>query len=355
MKLGLGLYRHLLTRDSFRFAKQAGATHIVAHLSDYFRPGDMSTASGDAVWGSTTGSAHWTYDELLALRQSVNQEGMELAALENFDAGHWSDILLDGPRKREQLENIKRSIRNMGRVGIPCMGYYFSIAGVWGRTEIHSARGHAAGVGFLEAQTPAQTPIPNGTVWNMIVDADAPPGHLQPVSHDEMWQRLEHFLSQIVPVAEEAGVRMAAHPDDPPLPVLRGMARLVTQPQHYQRLLDLVPSHHNALEMCLGTIAEMPEGDFDLYEAVDRYSKQNKIAYIHFRNVRGKAPNYEEVFVDEGDIDMLRVLQILHGNGFDGVLVPDHTPQMSCDDPWFAGMGHALGWMSGSLNALKKL
>lgn len=354
MKLGLGLYRHMLNRDNYRFARQAGATHIVAHLTDYFQPGSLSTGSGDAVWGQAGSSTHWSYEELRALRQGINDEGLELAALENFDPGHWHDILLDGPKKREQLENIKRSIRNMGRAGIPCMGYYFSIAGVWGRTEIQSARGGATAVGFLENQAPPQKPIPNGTVWNMVFDADAPPGFLPEVSHDEIWARLEDFLKHIVPVAEEAGVRMASHPDDPPLPVLRGMARLVTQPQHYQRLLDLAPSHHNSLEMCLGTLSEMPEGEFDVYEAVDRYSKGGHISYIHFRNVRGKAPNYEEVFVDEGDIDMHRVLQILHGNGFDGVLVPDHTPQMTCGDPWRAGMAHALGWMGGALSAVQR-
>lgn len=354
MKLGLGLYRHMLDRDNYRFAKQAGATHIVAHLADYFGPGKLSTASGADVLGQAARSSHWTFDELRGLRQEINDEGLELAALENFDPGHWYDVLLDGPRKQEQLENIKRTIRNMGRAGIPCMGYYFSIAGVWGRTEIQSARGGATAVGFLQSQSPPETPIPNGAVWNMVVDAQAPPGHLPEVTHEEIWARLEDFLTSIVPVAEESGVRLAAHPDDPPLPVLRGTARLVTQPQHYQRLLDLLPSHHNALEMCLGTISEMAEGEFGIYEAVDRYSKQGNIAYIHFRNVRGKAPNYEEVFVDEGDIDMFRVLQILHENDFDGVLAPDHTPQMTCDDPWRAGMAHALGWMSGSLNAIRR-
>ncbi len=354
MKLGLGLYRHMLNRDNYRFARQAGATHIVAHLTDYFGPGNLSTASGDEDWGRAASSAYWTYDELRALRQEINDEGLELAALENFDPGHWHDVLLDGPRKQEQLENIKRTIRNMGRAGIPCMGYYFSIAGVWGRTEIQSARGGATAVGFLESQAPEQTPIPNGAVWNMVYDEAAPPGYLPEVSSEQIWGRLEDFLKSIVPVAEEAGVRLASHPDDPPLPVLRGMARLVTQPQHYQRLLDLVPSHHNSLEMCLGTLSEMPEGEFDIYEAVDRYSKGGNISYIHFRNVRGKAPNYEEVFVDEGDIDMFRVLQILHGNGFEGLLVPDHTPQMTCGDPWRAGMAHALGWMSGSLNAIQR-
>ena len=355
MKLGLGLYRHMLTSENFRFAKQAGATHIVAHLVNYFAT-NLSTASGDQVWGvADTNNKIWNYEELDDLRKSVEAEGLKLAAIENFDPAHWYDILLDGPRKQEQLENIKTTIRNMGRAGIPCIGYYFSLAGVWGRTEIQSARGNAMGVGFIKSQTPPETPIPNGTIWNMIYDPDAPAGYVDKVSHEEIWQRIEDFLTTIIPVAEEAGVRLASHPDDPPLPEIRGTARLVTQPQHYQRLLDLVPSHHNSLEMCLGTISEMVEGEFDLYEAVDRYSQQQKISYIHFRNVRGKVPNYAEVFVDEGDIDMFRVLQILHKNNFDGVLIPDHTPQMACAAPWHAGMAYALGWMKASISAIERM
>ncbi|MGA3007412.1 MAG: mannonate dehydratase, partial [Opitutaceae bacterium] len=150
------------------------------------------------------------------------------------------------------------------------------------------------------------------------------------------------------PVAEEAGVTLAAHPDDPPMPTMRGQPRLVYQPQHYQRLLDLRPSRANALEFCLGSLAEMTEGD--IYEATDRYSRQGKLAYVHFRNVRGKVPSYRETFVDDGDIDMPKILQILERNGFDGVLVPDHTPQMNCAAPWHAGMAYALGYMRALIN-----
>jgi mannonate dehydratase len=87
----------------------------------------------------------------------------------------------------------------------------------------------------------------------------------------------------------------------------------------------------------------------DIYETVDRYSKTGRIGYIHFRNVRGKVPNYIETFLDEGDTDMLRVMQILRRNRYDGVLIPDHTPRMSCDAPWHAGMAFALGYMRGLL------
>ncbi len=155
----------------------------------------------------------------------------------------------------------------------------------------------------------------------------------------------------MLPVAEEAGDTLAAHPDDPPTPTLRGQPRLVYQPQLYQRLIDLHPSRSNALEFCLGSLAEMTEGN--LYDAVEHYSRQGKLGYVHFRNIRDKVPRYKETFVDDGDIDMLRVLRILKKNNFRGVLVPDHTPQMSCAAPWHAGMAYALGYLRAALQAIE--
>ena len=136
----------------------------------------------------------------------------------------------------------------------------------------------------------------------------------------------------------------------PPTPTLRGQPRLVYQPALYQKLIDLRPSPRNALEFCLGSIAEMTEGD--VYEATDRYSRQGKLAYVHFRNVTGKVPHYRETFVDDGDIDMIRVLRILVRNNYTGVLIPDHTPQMTCAAPWHAGMAYALGYMRAALQTI---
>ncbi len=104
-------------------------------------------------------------------------------------------------------------------------------------------------------------------------------------------------------------MRLAAHPDDPPMPTIRQQPRLVYQPRMYQKLMDIAPSKSNQLELCVGTLAEMTEDD--VYEAVDKYSKQGKIAYIHLRNVVGKVPYYRETFIDEGDVDMIRILSYL--------------------------------------------
>lgn len=351
MKLGLGLYRRMLTAENFRFARQAGCTHIVAHMVDYFRDNRVHGTGEGQTWGIADGAV-WTAKELGDLKRAVNAEGLELAAIENFDPAHWHDILLDGPKRGEQMETIKTIIRRMGRAGIPVMGYNFSVAGVWGHVEGPYARGQAMSVGFLGADGPRETPIPRGHVWNMIYDTDAGPGDIGRVTPEQLWDRLGRFLAEIVPVAEEAGVRMALHPDDPPMPTIRDTARLVYQPRLYDRVLDLVPSPANGIECCVGTLSEMTEGD--VYETLDTYSRRGAIAYVHLRNVRGKVPSYREVFIDEGDVDVLRVLGILHRNRFDGVIIPDHTPQMSCAAPWHAGMAHALGFIAAGIRAAQR-
>ncbi len=353
MKLGLGLYRHMLTRENFAFARQAGATHLVAHLVDYFRGGPHQTRDDqptgtDRGWGIAGDPEKlWTLEELKALRRDVEAAGLKLEAIENFDPAHWHDILLDGPQRARHIENVKTILRRMGQAGIPVMGYNFSIAGVAGRTTGNYARGGAPSVGM---EGPYDLPMTNGMVWNMVYDEHAPAGTLAAITHEELWRRLDAFLQEVLPVAEEAGVKLAAHPDDPPMPTVRGQPRLVYQPKHYQKLIDLNHSPANTLEFCIGSLAELTEGD--LYDVVDTYSRQQRLGYVHFRNVRGKVPTYKETFIDDGDIDMLRVLAILKRNKFDGVLIPDHTPAMSCAAPWHAGMAYAMGYMKAAMKAL---
>lgn len=349
MKLGLGLYRDRLNKDNYRFAKQAGCSHIVAHLVDYYHGVDglPSTDKNRNMGIARPNEEVWSFESLAALKKSINEEGLELEAIENFSPADWYDVLLDGPKKTEQMEYLKQIIRNVGRAGIPIIGYNFSIAGVWGHVNRPAARGGAITATFDLEQGPEQTPIPHGQVWNMTYDFDNREGFIPPVSSEELWQRLAYFLKELIPVANEAGVRLAAHPDDPPMSSIRGYGRLVNQPHLYQKLLDIIPDQSNALEFCMGTIQEMTEGN--IYEAIDHFSKQNAIGYVHFRNVKGKVPNYQEVFVDEGDIDMIKALRIFKKNHFDGVFIPDHTPQMLCKAPWHAGMAYALGYMKAAL------
>jgi len=349
MKLGLGLYRDRLTKDNFRFAKQAGCTHIVAHLVDYYNgvEGLPSTDKNRNMGIARPNEEIWSYESLVALKKQMNDEGLEFEAIENFSPADWYDVLMDGPKRNEQMEHLKQIVRNVGKAGIPIIGYNFSIAGVWGHVNRPVARGGAVTATFNLQEGPEETPIPNGQIWNMTYRSEYSVGFIPPISSNELWQRLEHFLKELVPVAEEAGVRLAAHPDDPPMPAIRGYGRLVNQPQLYQKVLDIVPSPSNALEFCLGTLQEMTDGN--IYDTIDQYSKQNAVGYVHFRNVKGKVPNYQEVFVDEGDIDMIQALRVFKKNEFNGVFIPDHTPQMTCNAPWHAGMAYALGYMKAAL------
>ncbi len=355
MKVGLGLYRHMLTAEYYDFARQAGCTHVIMHLVDYFRKGASNSRNNQPVgekyapWGMAgSPDSLWTAAEMRAKKRAIESAGLCLAGIENLDPGHWYDVLLDGPLRAVQMENVKTIVRRMGEAEIPILGYNFSIAGVCGRITGPFGRGGATTVGM---DGPADdVPVPMGTVWNMMYDEGA--GDILPsISHDELWRRFTRFLEEMVPVAEEAGVCLALHPDDPPMPTMRRQPRLVYQPSMFQRALDAMPSPNNAIEFCVGTVAEMTQGD--VYDAIDDYSGQGKIAYVHLRNVKGKVPKYCETFIDEGDVDMVKILSILERNRFDGVIIPDHAPQMSCAAPWHSGMAHTLGYMTGALATLR--
>ena len=235
----------MLTAENLQFARQAGATHIVAHLVSYFsRSDELNTAGSlDEGWGvSVPEEERWTYEGLRDLRLLVEGEGLELAAIQNFEPAHWFDVLLDGPRKVEQLEKLATIVRNAGRAGVPTIGYNFSIAGVWGRTTGSSARGGAQSVGFND---PEDLPMPLGMVQNMIYDIElyrcaAGGAGLGEVSAEQMRSRLSEFLETLVPVARDAGVRLAMHPDDPPISRLRGTACVAWCPEQYEQAVDLV-------------------------------------------------------------------------------------------------------------------
>ena len=346
MKIGLGLYADSLNERNFKFAKQAGATHIVAHLVNYFGGQDPQISRGDDDgWGTTSHHQSWDEASLRALIYQLRQHGLELAAIENFDPAQWHDILLDGPQKYAQVEVIKASIRAAGRAGVPTIGYNFSIAGVWGWTRGPYARGGAMSVGFDATSELLNAPIPDGMVWNMRFRQQEGSKTLAQVSPQELWSRLEWFLHQVLPTAEECGVNLALHPDDPPVEQLRGTARLVNQPEKYEKLLNISRSKANQIELCLGSVQEMPASQMDVYQTLEKYVREDRVGYIHFRNVKGKVPRYQEVFVDEGDIDMPRIVALLHHLNYQGVIIPDHTPAMECDASWHAGMAYALGYM----------
>lgn len=352
MKLGIGLYRHMLTKENYKFAKQCGCTHLIIHLADYYKDEIVTATDDKKNYGiSRADDDIWTLESMQRIKKEAAEYGLKIYGIENFAPADWYDVLLDGPQRDIQMHHLKMIIQHMGQVGIKALGYNFSLAGVWGHIKKEVARGGAISNCFDAELLPLDAPVPKGQVWNMTYESTAV-GFQEKVTYEQLWDRLKRFLDEILPIAEEAGVELALHPDDPPMPMLRQTPRLVYRQELYQKLIDLNPNKCNKLEFCMGSIQEM-EGS-DIYQAIEQYMRQDRISYVHFRNVRGKVPKYDEVFIDEGDIDMIKALCLFKKYNFDGVFIPDHTPQMACDAPWHAGMSFALGYMKAILTIIEK-
>jgi mannonate dehydratase len=179
-------------------------------------------------------------------------------------------------------------------------------------------------------------------------EAVAPYGQ---VSAEEMWERVRYMYERVIPVAEEAGVNVGAHPDDPPERHYRGVEQILNTPEGLKRLTELVPSPRSGLLLCLGTLHEMGTGPQDTMAAIEYFLERNKIFSAHFRNPKGTVPTggYQEDFLDEGDLDMLAVMRLLHQHNYQGSLDPDHAIGIAGD----TGGRIAFAWELGYMKALR--
>lgn len=321
MDLGLKFKLDDLTEDNLRFAQQMGVTHIVLHSPRLVKNGALD------------------YHMLLETREFIASFGLQWTAIENLATEHWGDVVEGAARRDDGIENVCRTLENMGKVGIPILGYYFSLAG-GGHWRSYDSSGGRGGAGIKS--------------FDYEKVKNAPPSRHAPVSVEEMWERLAYFLERVVPVAEKAGVKLAAHPNDPPAEMLQGVGCMLTSHDAMQRHIDLVPSPNNGLEFCQGTVAEM--GPASTSDAIRRFASQSKIFYVHFRNVCGQFPKFDEVFIDEGDVNMIAALKAYKDAGYDGIITPDHSPRVVGDTNYHhRGRAFALGYIRAAMQALDTL
>lgn len=314
----------------WNLVKQCGIRYVVGVFDKEHRL--------DFSQGLATDKDHlpWGYLSLLHLKTAYEDAGFELAVLESRPP--MEKIKLGREGRDEEIEAVCDLIRNMGRLGIPVWCYEWMPVFNWLRTSTTvPARGGALATGYDHA-----------------LMRNAPLTEYGKVSEEALWENLKYFLERVVPVAEEAHVRLAMHPDDPPLSPIRGLGRIMRSVENFQRLIDLAPSPMNGIAFCQGNFTLMTE---DLPGVIRHFGGQGKIFFAHFRDVRGTAEKFIETFHDEGKTDMLACLQAYREVGYEGVLRPDHVPTMEGDsnaNPAYSSVGRlfAIGYIKGLREAV---
>lgn len=282
------------------------------------------------------GEERWEYDDLVRLRERAESFGVRLICLENVPNRFYDRIMLGQDGREAQLANMQATVRNMGRAGIPILGYHWMPSGVW-RTE-------------------RKLPIRGGAISNRFRMADAPTDltHGRVFSAEEMWANYDWYLSRMMPVCEEVGVRMALHPDDPPVPMLGGVARLFCSFEGFARAMAAHPSPMHGLDYCHGCWSEM-RGGAGIMESLDYFGRQGRLFYVHLRDVQGVAEDFDECFLEEGNGDVLGVMRKLVELRFNGFIIDDHVPRFVNDSPYgHRGRAYAIGYLKAMLEVAQR-
>jgi mannonate dehydratase len=350
IRIALGQFNEL-TVEKLTFARQLGVGGV--QMNTPLLPGEE----------------RWEYEDLLRLRLLAEEHGLRFEAIENVPVRFYDRAMLGLPGRDEQIANYQAIIRAMGRAGIPILGYHFMPNSVWRTSRTAPGRGGAEVTAF-DLATVEQTPV--GVAQRAFVsnrDRQIDGMFEQAASHEAerviataeaMWANYEYFMRAVLPVAAEAGVKLALHPDDPPVPMLGGIARLFPNPEGFKRAEAIAESLPGGeawgLDLCLGCCSEMPGGAANVRAMIEHFGPRGRIIYVHFRDVRGTVPEFAECFIGEGNYDPAEILILLKRSGFGGFLLDDHVPHMIDDSSWgHRGRAHAIGYMQGLLRMAERL
>lgn len=327
----------MLTEEYLRFARQMGVAGIQLNTPDL--PGDT----------------RWETTDVRDLVGRVQDAGLVLEAIENLPNHFYDKAMLGASGRDEQIENVRHTVRALGAAGVPILGMHWMPQSVWRTALGPLGRGGANASQYDHAV--ANDPARSAEVWVARRDArvadakdswtrgsliDVPDGSSDEAS---MWENYEYFVRAVVPVAEESGVVLAFHPDDPPVEELHGVAHILRSVDALVRAATVVDSSHLASELCLGTVSEMG-GQAAVLDAVERLGTLGKIAYVHLRDVQGTVPFFTECFLGEGNYVPATVIAALHRVGFSGFILDDHTPSLYGDDAYgYRGRAHAIGYI----------
>lgn len=305
--------------EMWQLAAQLGVTEAVASLPRV-RPG---------------GPSSWDFLPLLHMKQRFADTGLNVAVIESSPP--MDRVKLGLPGRDEEIDHVCELLTNMGAVGIPVWCYNFMAVFGWLRTSTSIAsRGGALVTGY-DHELMAQAPLTEA-------------GN---VSEERLWDNFAYFLERVVPVATRAGVKLALHPDDPPISPIRGVSRIFTNVEAFKRAMALVPSPNNGLTFCQGSFTTM---GVDIPATIR--TLKDYIQFVHFRDIRGTARRFVETFHDDGPTNMLEAMRCYREIGFAGAMRPDHVPTLAGDandTPGYTTRGriYAIGYMRGLAEALR--
>ena len=318
-------YLHDQRKERIEFARQLGVTHAVINVARQLHKIDSDDRP-------------WEYVPLLHKVKSFEDIGFKVAVVEGPSPLEKTKLGLPGRDK--EIEVFQNLLKTLGSMKIKTVCYNWMPVIGWFRTNKNvPSRGGAY-----------------ATAYQHELMKDAPLTHAGVVSADTMWDNLEYFLKAVVPVAEEAGVRLALHPDDPPVDSLMGIARIMTSADAFQRVLDMVPSDYNGMTLCQGSFSAMGE---DIPALITKFGKQKKMFFAHFRDIIGKADSFVETFHDAGQTDMYECIKRYYDVKYDGCIRPDHVPALwgeNNENPGYSILGNlfAIGYMRGLMEAASK-
>jgi len=268
------------------------------------------------IWVGRDGA---TYENFLRLRQKVEAAALRVWNIGNSNVHNMEEVTLNLPGREEKIEEYKAYLRNLGRVGIRYTTYAHMGNGIWS-TEPEYTRGGAKARAFDLAK--ADKGYWNGKAFK------GPLTHGRVYSEKEIWDNYTYFIKAVVPVAEEQGVRIGIHPDDPPVPQLGGIPRCIFSSfDGYKRALEIADSPNVGMCLCVGCWLEGGKlMGKDILETIRYFGDRGRIFKVHFRNVSAPLPHFVETFVDNGYMDMYKIMKALREVGFDGAVIADHIP-----------------------------
>ncbi|MGH9663313.1 MAG: mannonate dehydratase [Bryobacteraceae bacterium] len=304
------------------------------------------------------------YQDYLAIRRRLEKYGLRLAAVEGgfVHLSKYHDVVFGGPQRDRLIDELIAEIRDMARAGVPIYGYHWMPALVW-RTGAATLRGGAQATAFdydvvknVTDRASCQQ-MRTALHWGLMTCEALPgPGEPKP-TEEQMWKNLEYWIKKVTPAAEKAGIRLGIHHDDPPVPELAGVPRLLRNQAAYRRLVEIYPSPSNGIEFCQGTFSEMKD---NVYDAIKYFASRKKILYVHFRNVSSPVPKFHEEFINTGHVDMVKAMRLYRDAGYKGVFIDDHCPTVEGDVPFPGNLGgyrsrvFAAGYIQGLIETVSK-